>query len=277
MNKPIRNSCRILAVVAIASMAPAHATLLNAPQSGSFTMNLDSSALVPYWGYRLSSFWDTAASDIANPTNTAAYFSSVVGSGEIAAVNQVFALTSTGLDPTGQPAQRAVKATSANFAIDSVNLTGITGTQIGMTGIQGFYAPKWQTACCGLGGGLINGDFSIAFDRNRQNDGRSGWHLLNNIYFTMATYDFANLSLVYSDADNWRLSGDLWMSPENGAMLKGAILNDVGDFCLGTGHYTGCNQLTTVPIPASFWLFASAMISLIGTVRKHLNLRKFHV
>ncbi len=244
-------------------------------------MNLDRNALAPYSGYFLSKFWDATASDYANPVNTGDYFNSQITPTEISAINQVFNLTTIGADPSGQPLQRAVKATSANFILDSDTLTGIdsifdtngirvAGAQIGMTGVQGFYAPFWLTNCCGLGGGLVNGDFSVVFDTARQTGGRSGWYLANNIYFTMATYDFSNLSIAFTDANNWRLSGDLLMSPENGSMLKGTTLNDVGDFCLGSGSYAGCGQVSAVPVPASVWLFLSGLLGFARIAsRKH--------
>lgn len=256
--------------VALASSG-AYATTLNAPASGSFTMNLDRAALQPYYGYFLSSFWDGAVSDISNPAHTAGYFSSLIGATEISAVNRVFELTAIGIDPPNQPSLRFVKATSANFAIDSDTLVGVTGSQIGMTGVQGFYAPNWPPS----GGGVVNGDFSIAYDASRQGTEQTGWHLANNIYFSMAIYDLSNLSLSFTDADNWQLQGDLLMSPENGGMLRGASLNDVGDFCLGVGSYAGCGQVSAVPVPAAIWLFASGLLSLIGITGKKSTEHKF--
>jgi hypothetical protein len=260
----------------------AHATLLNASSSGTFTMNLDKNALTPYWGYFLAKFWDGSASDYNNPANTGDYFNSQIVNAEIPAVNRVFNLTPVGADPSGQAAQRFVKGTSANFYLNSETLAGvdslydanglrIAGAQIGMTGVQGFYAPNWLTNCCGLGGGLVNGDFSIVYDATRKTDNRSGWYLANNIYFTMATYDFSRLSIAFTDNENWRLSGDLLMSPENGTMLKGPLLTDVGDFCLGVGSYTGCGQVSSVPIPSAIWLFITAITGLAYRLRKSFN------
>lgn len=246
--------------------SPAFATTLNAPAGGTFTMNLDRNALQPYFGYFLSSFWDGPASDINNPAHTGGYFSSNTATTEISAINRVFELTAIGNDPLNQPAQRFVKATSADFSIDSNTLTGIAGSQIGMTGVQGFYAPGWPPN----GGGVVNGDFSITYDASRQGTGQTGWALTNNLYFSMAVYDLSNLSLSFTDANNWQLSGDLLMSPENGGMLQGASLNDVGDFCLGVGSHAGCGQVSAVPVPAAIWLFGSGLVGFIGvSTRKH--------
>ncbi|MCQ8127239.1 VPLPA-CTERM sorting domain-containing protein [Methylomonas rivi] len=245
----------MLAVCATLFSSSANASILNAPAGGTFTMHLDRNALAPYFGYFLSTFWDGAASDISNPANTGSYLAGNIAATEISAVNRVFGLTPVGSDPINQPGQRFVKATSAGFGIDSDTLAGVVGTRIGMIGVQGFYAPSWPPS----GGGVLNGDFSVAYDANRQSGGQTGWYLANNIYFTMAVYDFSNVSLAFTDADNWRLSGDLLMSPENGGMLQGASLNDVGDFCLGTGSYAGCGQVSAVPLPAAVWLFGSGL------------------
>ena len=278
--KPIRysrswNSCRRILLGSLLCVSSyANAAVLNASADGTFTMHLDRNVLSTYSGYFLSTVWNSEDSDYTNPSNTGEYFSAHIGTTEISSLNQIFNLTDIGNDPGNQPSQRFVKATSANFTIDSETLQGvdavigpygnrIAGAQIGMLGVQGFYAPFWQAACCGLGGGLVNGDFSVFYDSTRQTAGRSGWLLANNIYFTMAVYDFANLQLIYSDADNWRLSGDLWMSPENGSMLRGEILNDVGDFCLGTGGFAGCGQLSQVPLPAASLLFMSGLLGLM--------------
>jgi hypothetical protein len=261
-----------------------HANVLNAPQTGTFTMNLDEAELAAYSGYFLSTVWLAEQVDYRNPIFTGEYFSSLINSTPISALNQSLVLNGIGEDPVNQPSQRFVKATSANFYLDSETLQGvdtvvgpygnrIAGAQIGMTGVQGFYAPYWQTACCGLGGGLVNGDFSVFYDSTRRTEGRSGWLLANNIYFTMAVYDFANLQLNYLDAENWHLSGDLWMSPENGSMLRGSILNDVGDFCLGSGSYSGCGRITIVPLPSGLLLFTSVLLGLLGKFTKLIKFK----
>lgn len=262
--RPRQTAAAILAATLMMTTATAEAITLNAPSGGTFTMNLDRDALAPYFGYRLTSFRDTAASDYTNPANTGDALVSQIGTTEISAVNRVFDLTPIGSDPAGQAAQRFVKGTSSNFSIDSNTLAGVAGAKVGMTGVQGFYAPLWPPA----GGGLVNGDFSVTYDASRQTDGRSGWYLANNIYFTMAVYDFRNLSLAFTDADNWQLSGDLLMSPENGGMLQGPSLNDVGGFCLGTGTYSGCGLVAAVPVPAAAWLFGSGMFAIAGSATR---------
>lgn len=244
------------------------ATLLNAPLNGSFTMNLDRVALAPYYGYQLSNYWNTADSDYTNPLNTGNNLVSHVNNTEISALNQVFDLTAIGTNPTGQVGQRFVKATSADFTLNTETLVGTPNAQIGMTGVQGFYAPLWPPN----GGGVVNGDFSLIYKNPLDRQATwlesgvvgtsTGWTLLNNIFFTMPVYDLSNLSVVFTDANNWSLSGDLLMSPENGGMLQGAVLNDVGDFCLGVGSYAGCGQITAVPIPGVAWLTLGILLNL---------------
>lgn len=261
-----------LALGLLMASASLGATTLNAPSGGTFTMNLDREALAPYFGYRLAGFWDSTASDYSNPANTGDALISQLGTAEISAVNRVFDLTPIGADPAGQAAQRFVKATSADFTLDSDTLTGVSGTRVGMTGVQGFYAPQWPPA----GGGLVNGDFSVTYDPTRATEGRSGWYLANHLYFTMAVYDFSQVAVAFTDANNWRFSGDLLMSPENGGMLQGPSLNDVGDFCLGTGSYAGCGHVATVPVPAGIWLLGSGLLGLAGNVgrRRCFNLQR---
>ena len=268
---PVHASRRFAAMLAAAlSVAASNsgAATLNALTGCTFTMNLDSAALVPYYGYRLTSFWDAAASDYTNPANTGNGLLSQLGTTEISSVNRLFDVMPIGPDPTDQPADRHVKCTSAGFGIDTDTLAGVAGAEIGLTGVQGFYAPLWPPA----GGGLVNGDFSIGFDTGRQTGGASGWYLANNIYFTMAVYDFSNLSLAFTDADNWQLSGDLLMSPENGGMLQGPSLNDVGGFCLGAGSYSGCGQVSVVPVPAAAWLFGSGLLAVAGSAARKKRL-----
>lgn len=252
----------------------ASADLLNATGGGTFTMSFDRDALGTYVfgsalgnnGYYLASFWDGAASDYTNPLNKDTYFSGQVGSTEISALNLVHGLTPIGPNPAGQPAGRHVVGSTAGFYLDSstlagapiasISLAGVVGEKLGMTGVQGFNAPNYP-------GVLINGDFSLQFDTSRQTDGRSGWFLANNISFTMAVYDLANLNLIYSPGDSadWQLTGDLWMSPENANMLLGDSYTDVGNFSLGMGSYA-------VPVPAAVWLFGSGIAGLFGAFRR---------
>ncbi len=242
----------------------ASAALLSAPNGGTFTMSLDRQALQPYFGYFLSGFWTGAGSDPFVPGHTGDSFVPAISGSEISALNLVLPLSTIGPDPAGQAAQRFRKGTSADFTIDTATLAGASGTRVGMDGVQGFFAPNWPPN----GAGLVNGDFSIAYDSARLAHGGSGWALFNNIYFTMAVYELCNLAIAFTDSSNWSLSGDLLMSPENGSMLQGASLNDVGDFCLGTGSYSRCGQVTAIPVPPAAWLLATGLAAVGGLARR---------
>lgn len=246
-----------LPLVAALALSPnAMALVLNAPNAGTFTMNLDAVALAPYaGGYYLSTYWDAAAADPTDPANSGGALVAQVATNEIPARNQTFALTAIGAAIAGQAAQRFQQATSADFHIDTDNLSGGTAGQVGLAGVQGFFAPNYPPN----GAGLVNGDFAVRFDAARQDHGGSGWYLDNNIYFTMAVYDFVNLSVRWIDADNWQFSGNLAMSPENAGMLMGGSLTDVGDFCLGAGSFGGCGRVSAVPLPGALWLFGTGL------------------
>lgn len=264
----LRTPFASLALIGLLAVPAARADTLNATAGGTFTFNLDSNALAPYVfgsyygnnGYYLGGFWNSAASDYTDPANTASHFSSSVGSTELSALNLVHDLTATGPDPSGQPNGRHVKGTTAGFSIDSGNLTGVAGEKLGMTGVQGFWLPNYNG-----GSRIINGDFSLQYDAARQTDGRSGWFLANNISYTMAVYDLANLNLTHtgSDTTNWQLTGDLLMAPENASMILGPAYTDVGNFSLGVGSYAA-----PVPVPAAAWLFGSGLMGLLGVARR---------
>lgn len=257
----------------------AKAAKLTSSSGGTFTMSLDRNALAAYYGYQLASFWDSDASAPSNPSNTGDYFVSYINTTEISAINQSFELTAVGVSTPNQPSQRSVRASSADFSIDSESLTGLPGAELGMAGVQGFWVPYWQKSPTApiTPAGLVNGDFSLVYSNPQDREavwngfglaGKStGWHLNNNMYFTMPVYDLSNLSVAMNDVFNWQFSGDLLMSAENGFMLKGAQLNKVGSFCLGVGSYANCNP-APVPLPSTALLFSSTLLSLIGYNRR---------
>ncbi len=124
-------------------------------------------------------------------------------------------------------------------------------------------------------GALIYGDYSLHYNpANRAATWDdfglnaplpSGWYLQNNISFSAVVYDLAQLSIIVTDAENWQLSGDLVLSPENAGLLQNTLQRDVGDFCLGVGSHAGCGQISTVPLPTAAWLFLSGLTGLAGT------------
>lgn len=244
------------------------ATPLNASAGGTFTMNLDRNAFALLNGGTktnpgdfLVQYYDTQASDYRAHSDSYFYLGNTSRT-EVSALNLVHDITPvSSSNPTGQAANRHVKSTTPNFSIDSQTLAG-TGV-LGMTGMElfrGLYS-----------GSLITGDFTLVYNpNNRQSawsdleqDGTpSGWYLQNNVSFSMVVYDLANLTVSFTDANNWQLSGDLLMSPENADFLHGARLADMGDFCLGVGNYSGCGRVSAVPVPPTLWLFITGLSSL---------------
>ncbi len=261
----------LLLTASIATLAPnaAMAAILNASLGGTFIMSMDRDALAlsvqgspSNPGNFLVHYYDTAESDYTTRSDSSFYFNNPLRT-EISALNLVHAITPvSAANPTGQASNRYVKATTQDFAIDSDSLTA-TG-MLGMTGIE-LYKGLYN-------GALIYGDYSLQYNPGNRAAAwedyglalaqPSGWYLQNNVSFSVVTYDFANLTVVASDANNWKLSGDLLLSPENAGLLQNTIQRDVGDFCLGTGSYSGCGQVSAVPVPAAAWLFVSGLASL---------------
>lgn len=265
-------SMRLLPVMLLASTFSfahtAHATLLTANAGGTFTMSMDRNALAlssggnaSNPGHFLVQYFDTSASDYTTRTDSSFYYNNPTRT-EISALNLVHDITAiSATDPAGQMSGRYVKSTTTDFAVDTNNLTA-TGL-IGMTGIE-MYRGVYN-------GTVLYGDYSLGYDpayRQTMWDAfglagtPGGWYLQNNVSFSAAVYELNNLTLQFSSATDWKLSGDLLLSPENGFLLKTASLVDVGDFCLGFGSYSGCGQVSAVPLPASAWLFVSGLSGL---------------
>jgi hypothetical protein len=276
-NSPAKLLFATLAFTVALMPASASAATLNASDGGTFTFNYDSAALGQYVygsannknGYYLADFWNTAASDSGNPANTGSNFGQNVGSTQISPINLVHDVTPVGPNLSGQASQRHVQSTSANFAIDSNTLAGVTGSQLGMTGVQGFHIEDYPAPY----NHIVAGDFSLAYNPTaRQSDWSaagevgtaSGWYIQNNLSFALITYDLANLNLIYADANNWKLSGDLLMASEYAGMLMGPTGTNVGTFNLGIGSYA----VSAVPVPAAAWLFGTGLTGLLASSRR---------
>lgn len=249
-----------LAVTVALIPTNASAISLSAATGGTFTFNYDSAALgqAAYGdvlgnnGYYLTDFWNTADSAPSNSANTSNYFMGSAGTTQISATNLVHDITTTGPSPSNQAVGRNVQGTSPAFSIDSSTLAGVSGAQLGLTGIQSFYAANFN-------GHVTAGDFSLAYS-----DTTSGWYIYNSFSFGLDMYDLSNLALTVTDANNWELSGDLLMASGYAGMIYGQTGANVGTFNLGVGSYA----TSPVPVPAAAWLFGGGLLSLLGAVRK---------
>jgi len=257
----------LLATAGFAYLLPAaaKAAQLNASSGGTFTMNMDREAMAAFIGgnssnpgHFLVQYYDSVASDYLSRSDSSFYLGNASRS-EISAQNLVHDITPVSTNnPLNQAPNRYVKSTTPNFSIDSENLVG-TGV-LGMTGVE-LYRGSYK-------GSLIYGDYSLQYNPDMRqevwdffgiNGAPSGWYLQNNISFPAAVYELEHLNLVYTDAQNWQLSGDLLLTPENAGLVQGVRLTDVGDFCLGVGSYAGCGQISSVPLPGAAWLFAGGL------------------
>jgi len=257
-----------------------NATQLNASLGGTFTLNLDRDALAlsihgtpSNPGHFLVHYYDTVESDYTTRTDSSFYLGNASRS-EISALNLVHDITPiNAINLAGQAPNRYVKSTTPDFAIDSQTLTA-TGV-MGMTGIE-LYKGLYN-------GALIYGDYSLHYnpanraatwdDFGLSIPQPSGWYLQNNVSFSAVVYDLSNLSIVVGDANNWKFSGDLLLSPENAGLLQNTMQLDVGGFCLGAGSYSGCGHVSTVPVPATAWLFISGFggLGFAGIRRRRLQ------
>lgn len=265
------------------SLAPsAQAISLNASTGGTFTFNYDSEALGNYVGgspgnpgFILTKFWNTADSNYL--TKGIDFFQA--DNDYTADTSNAFAhdlMPVSATNPTGQASGRAVKSTTTTFAINSDTLTG--AGILGMTSVQGFRMPFYGDGTTGLYYGDFGLRYGLASRQGAWDDAGlvgtpTGWYVHNYLSLQAPVYDLANLSVTVTDANNWKLSGDLLMTPENGiSLLGGAALTDVGNFCLGVGSFAGCSnpvETSAVPVPAAVWLFGSAIAGLIGISRRN--------
>lgn len=293
--KPVKAklaSAGMLAIISAAGfLAPASASadVLNASSGiGTFTINFDREAFAVLQGGSSASpglfnarFYDGAASDPTNPINEmnnllygAAPYS------EQSSTNLVHGISSVA--PASQATDRYVQGTTSNFEVTTSGSTVTGGAgSLGLTGVQ----------VLGIGTGpyagfaLAYGDYSLVYDPTAQADeadfvggssaGLSGWYLQNHIgglSFFIDAYDIANLSVVANDANNWKMTGDLLMSASNVFMLGGNQGDDMGNFCLGVGSYSGCSApVSEVPVPGAVWMFGTGVLGMMGAARRKLR------
>lgn len=285
-------SAGMLAIISASGLlapASASADVLDASSGiGTFTINFDREAFAVMQGGTSASpglfnaqFYSGAASDPTNPANTmnnllfgAAPFT------EQSSTNLVHSINSVA--PASQATDRYVQGTTSNFEVTTSGSTVTGGAgSLGMNGVQ----------VLGIGAGpyaglaLAYGDYSLVYDPIAQADeadlmggsttGLSGWYLQNHIgglSFFIDAYDIANLSVVANDANNWKMTGDILMSASNVFMLGGNQGDDMGNFCLGVGSYSGCGaSVSEVPVPGAVWMFGTGVFSMMGAARRKLK------
>lgn len=278
---PFSATATLLTLALAATANPVSATTLSASTGGTFTFNYDHAALGEYVGgsffnspgFILTKFSNTADSDYL--TRASSYFETNNDFTPDTSAAFVHDITPTSAsNPTGQALGRYVKSTTPSFSINSDTLAG-SGT-LGMTGVQAFRLPFYGTGTTNL----LYGDFSLRYgvsaregiyDDMGVTETPTGWYLQNNISFSAVSYDLSNLVVEFTDANNWKFSGDMLMGPENADFLGGTRLKDVGNFCLGVGSYAGCSSpvpTSTVPVPGAVWFMGSGLLGLLGATRR---------
>ncbi|MDD1620928.1 MAG: hypothetical protein LUQ11_05565 [Methylococcaceae bacterium] len=262
------------ALTGLLAPTSASATILSAASGiGTFTINFDREAFAALQGGNSTTpgiytahFYNTAESNYTS----VALADMVNGGGmtEQPSAPLVHDITATGADPVGQAVGRHVKATSADFAFNTGDNSG-TGT-LGMTGAQKIALGAGPFT----GSRMVYGDYSLSYSASQRslNNNLSGWHLDNNIGWLMEAYYLANLNVSATDADNWKLTGDLLLTTANKGMIGGVAGSRMGGFCLGIGSEAGCAAVSTVPVPGAVWLFGSGLVGLLVSGRRKLGI-----
>lgn len=285
-------SAGVLAFLSIAGfLAPASASanvLSAASGIGTFTINFDREAFAVLQGGSSASpgtfnarFYDDVASNPTNPTND---MLSLIGGAyplaEQSSTNLVHGISSVA--PASQATDRYVQGTTSNFKVNTSGSNVISGEgSLGLTGVQAL----------GIGAGIYSGaalaygDYSLVYDPTAQayeaelaggaSAVLSGWYLQNHIggaAFFIDAYDLANLSVVATDANNWKMTGDILMSASNVFMLGGNQGVDMGNFCLGVGSYSSCSAtVSEVPLPSTVWMFGTGILGFSSSLRRRFT------
>jgi probable HAF family extracellular repeat protein len=90
--------------------------------------------------------------------------------------------------------------------------------------------------------------------------------------YTLTANDAAEHAFLYSDGNMLDLNN--LISPNSGwTVVDAQGINDLGQI-VGWGSYNGqdvaflMTPISTVPLPAAFWLFGSGLLGLIGIARR---------
>ena len=145
-------------------------------------------------------------------------------------------------------AGRTTQATT--FAFDpSGSLTAHTGV-IGLGGVT-----RWAVNPL-LGGKLVAGDFTLAYDPARLLVGGSGWGLTNNVAPVGVVFDLKNVSTAIG-ANTISVSGDLTISYE----VANFILGVAGDQGKDVGNFSFTGAFVPEPSSAFLMLGACGMLA----------------
>ncbi|ANE53776.1 hypothetical protein AYM39_00325 [Methylomonas sp. DH-1] len=236
--------------------------MLNASSGGTFTINFDRDAFANMLGGSASGiagifndrFYNAAESDYTTQSGGAL----LAGRDNVESdsTNLIHTLTGTSVNSV-QATSRHAQATSADFAIDSDSGSFAGTGQLGMLGVQAIGIGATALAGPYAGGGMVYGDYSLKY-----NSASAYWSLQNNIFFPMEAYALADLALVFTDANNWQLTGNLLLSADNASMLFGTEGANVGTFKLSVG------SISAVPVPAAVWMMGSGLLGLLGIARR---------
>ena len=231
----------IITAAAILLPTTASASLL---QSGVATIDLDPAAWSTLSAQTVRAVFDKADMDTMSSADML-----LVPLGSPSTTGIMFEMY-TDNAPTGLAGRGAVNTTFDYNGTDATTSTGVIGL-----------AGAWKTTSALFTGQLVYGDYSLEYDASRVGSAAggtsSGWMFVNHVSFAANTFDLANATLV-NDSDGFSLSGDLVLA-NSAAFLGGFQGQDVGDFNI---------VVSSVPVPAAAWLFASGLVGMIGLSRK---------
>lgn len=139
-----------------------------------------------------------------------------------------------------------------NFSYDPSNPSGTATGAVGFGGLMRFRgtwaAPNYSSSY------LSSGEYTLEYDDQNAVNGASGWSLWNHVSFPERTFDLYNVTTVVG-ANSLILSGDFRFSEDttNAFFSPDDLGKDMGNFTI---------QLTSVPLPATAWLFGFGLTGL---------------
>ncbi len=229
---------------------------------GSLILNLNRDALsagvilnnTPAPSIYVEEFFDASAAyktfDEIKEDNTPADLSDYAGN-EISATNLEFAVNGAIITPN--PLQRKNKPTT--FSFDPNDILGTATGNIGLGGVIRFRVDVNPPS-----NRVMLGDMTLGYNPAGEGStpGRSGWVLINHIGFDAGAFNLFDVNTSL-DGNTLTLSGILGLG-DGFDHLGGKRDTRVGSFTF---------QTTVVPIPATVWLFLSAITGLFFNSRSN--------